>query len=63
MNFQEFQKDAGIGLTESPHERDIDIQSAFHGVEKRTGKYEVDGFANAKVFEFYGDFYFMACSS
>ena len=39
------------------HERDIDIQSAFHGAEKRIGKYKVDGFANAKVFEFYGDYW------
>ena len=39
------------------HDRNIDIQSAFHGGEKTIGPYKVDGFCSKlnTVFEFYGD--------
>ena len=41
------------------HERNIEVQSAFHGGEKRIGKYKVDGYCQEqnKVFEFHGDYW------
>ena len=41
------------------HERNIEIQSAFHRSEKRIGKYKVDGYCQEqnKVFEFHGDYW------
>ena len=40
-------------------ERNIEIQSAFHGGEKKIGSYKVDGFCSElnTVFEFYGDYW------
>ena len=40
-------------------ERNIKIQSAFHGGEKKIGNYKVDGFCQElnTVFEFYGDYW------
>ena len=39
------------------HERNIEIQSAFHGGEKKIGPYKVDGFCSEfnTVFKFYGN--------
>ena len=39
------------------HERNIEIQSAFHGGEKKIGSYKVDGFCQNlnTIFQFYGD--------
>ena len=39
------------------HERNIKIQSAFHGGEKKIGNYKVDGFCSElnTVFEYHGD--------
>ena len=41
------------------HERNIEIQSAFHGGEKKIGHYRVDGFCQNlnTIFEFYGDYW------
>ena len=41
------------------HDRNIEIQSAFHGGEKKIGPYKVDGFCSEfnTVFEFYGDYW------
>ena len=41
------------------HERNIEIQSAFHGGEKKIGPYKVDGFCSElnTVFKFYGDYW------
>ena len=41
------------------HERNIDIQSAFHGGEKKIGSYKVDGFCQElnTVSKFYGDYW------
>ena len=41
------------------HERNIEIQSAFHGGEKKIGNYKVDGFCSElnTIFEFYGDYW------
>ena len=41
------------------HERNIEIQSAFHCGEKKIGSYKVDGFCSElnTVFEFYGDYW------
>ena len=41
------------------HDRNIEIQSAFHGREKKIGRYEVDGFCSelSTVFEFYGNYW------
>ena len=41
------------------HERNIKIQSAFHGGEKKIGPFKVDGFCQElnTVFEFYGDYW------
>ena len=41
------------------HKRNIEIQSAFHGGEKKIGSYKVDGFCSElnTVFEFYGDYW------
>ena len=41
------------------HERNIEIQSAFHGGEKKIGPYRVDGFCQNlnTIFEFYGDYW------
>ena len=41
------------------HERNIEIQSAFHGGEKKIGAYKVDSFCQKldTVFEFYGDYW------
>ena len=41
------------------HDRNIEIQSAFHGGEKKIGPYKVDGFCSESdtVFEFYGDYW------
>ena len=41
------------------HERNIEIQSAFHGGEKKIGSYKVGGFCSElnTVFEFYGDYW------
>ena len=41
------------------HERNIEIQSPFHGGEKKIGSYKVDGFCQEldTIFEFYGDYW------
>ena len=41
------------------HDRNIEIQSAFHSGEKKIGPYKVDGFCSESntIFEFYGDFW------
>ena len=41
------------------HERNIVIQSAFHGGERKIGSYRVDGFCSEldTVFEFFGDYW------
>ena len=41
------------------HEQNIEIQSAFHGRERKIGPYRVDGFCSElnTVFEFYGDYW------
>ena len=41
------------------HAPNIEIQSAFHGGEKKIGPYRVDGFYSelSTVFEFYGDYW------
>ena len=41
------------------HECNIEIQSAFHGGEKKIGPYKVDSFCQAlyTIFEFYGDYW------
>ena len=41
------------------HERNIEIQSAFHGGEKKIGSYKVDGFCQNlnTIFESYGDYW------
>ena len=41
------------------HERNIKIESAFHGGEKKIGNYKVDGFCSDlnTIFEFYGDYW------
>ena len=41
------------------HERNIKIQSAFHGGEQKIGLFKVDGFCQElnTVFEFYGDYW------
>ena len=41
------------------HDRNIKIQSAFHGGEKKIGPYKADGFCSElnTVFEFYGDYW------
>ena len=41
------------------HERNIEIQSAFHGGEKKIGPYKEDGFCQElnTIFEFYGDYW------
>ena len=41
------------------HERNMKIQSAFHGGEQKIGNYKVDGFCQElnTVFEFYGDYW------
>ena len=41
------------------YDRNIEIQSAFHGGEKKIGPYKVDGFCSElnTVFEFYGDYW------
>ena len=42
------------------HEQNIEIQSAFHGGEKKIGSYKVNGFCQElnTVFEFYGDYWY-----
>ena len=41
------------------HECNIEIQSAFHGGERRIGKYKVDGYCQEqnKVFQFHGNYW------
>ena len=41
------------------YERNIEIQSAFDGGEKRIGKYNLDGYCQEqnKAFEFHGDYW------
>ena len=41
------------------HDRNIEIQSAFHSGEKKIGPYKVDGFCSESntVIEFYGDYW------
>ena len=41
------------------HDQNLEIQSAFHGGEKKIGPYKVDGFCSNlnTVFEFYGDYW------
>ena len=41
------------------HERKIEIQSAFHGGEKKIGAYKVDSFCQEldTIFEFYGEYW------
>ena len=56
---REFAEFAGGCRDWIAHERNIEIQSAFHGGEKRIGKYKVDGYCQEqnKVFEFHGDYW------
>ena len=57
MNFLSFFGDYCDWIDWLINERNIEIQSAFHGDEKKIGPYKVDGFCSEfnTVFKFYGD--------
>ena len=57
--FPEFAGECRDWIDWIAHEHNIEIQSSFHGGEKRIGKYKVDGYCQEqnKVFEFHGDYW------
>ena len=57
--FPEFAGECHDWIDWIAHEHNIKIQSAFHGGEKRIGKYKVDGYCQEqnKVFEFHSDYW------
>ena len=57
--FPEFAGECRDWIDWIAHEHNIKIQSAFHGGEKRIGRYKVDGYCQEqnKVFEFHGDYW------
>ena len=57
MNFLSFQEGCHDWINWLIHEQNIEIQSAFHGGEKKIGPYKVNGFCLElnTVFKFYGE--------